>query len=293
MNFFKSYSYKNHLSNNNMQQDKDIEDFVKIEAEPIEAEPTVAGSVEVNDIPKTDEKGVTDVIVILDESGSMGSLGDEPRQGINSFCEKQKEAGEFNVTIVTFNTEVTTHYDRVDSKEFTGLEKFNPNGMTALHDAICLTINNFKEKNEKSGKVIVLIVTDGEENSSREYNRHSTKDLITKMEQKGWLFVYLGANQDSITVAKNIGIQHSGNYRYDKAGCAEMFNEVSDQLYRCISGDVPLRAFKSEEMRANLDKLNQPLPPQLPPMFNFQNVHMDAPSLKPTISVSPSFLERS
>ena len=205
---------------------------------------------------KEETKEETDIIIILDESGSMSNLGDEPRQGINSFCEKQKEAGEYKVTIVTFNTDITTHCQRVDGKEFTGLAKFNPNGMTALHDAICVTINNFQKvvgDSEKDRKVIVLIVTDGEENSSREYDRHSTKDLITKMEKKGWLFVYLGANQDSITVSENIGIKHSANYRYDKEGCSEMFRETSIQLSRCISGDVPIKEFKSDEMRANLE----------------------------------------
>jgi Mg-chelatase subunit ChlD len=181
------------------------------------------------------------VLVILDTSGSMSSMGTEPVDGINNFFEDQNKSGEFYATLALFNENTTILYQNVKGCDIKPLTKedYIPNGMTGLYDAIGKVI--VIQKEIKTENVIVLIVTDGHENASREYNQKTTKTLITEMETKyNWKFIYLGANQDSFSVGNSIGITTSADYEYTPLGCRKMMKEVSDSISRCISHEVPI-----------------------------------------------------
>ena len=189
------------------------------------------------------------VVFVMDKSGSMINMGGEPIQGLNGFYKKQKESGDFISTLVFFSDDVVFHHENINGKDVPLLtdEDYDRNGMTALYDAIGKSIE-FQRK-IKTENVIFVILTDGHENSSREYNKKSIRTMITKMEKDhGWLFIYLGANQDSFAVSQGLGIRHSADYEYSPSGCADVFRAVSDNLSRCISNEVSIGEFKSEDI---------------------------------------------
>ncbi len=185
-------------------------------------------------------------LMVLDESGSMHSIYDaavsganETIQCINIAAEKYPDQKQF-LTFVTFNTHydgnsVKTIYDlelisKGDKKSFTS-ENFNPDGCTPLYDAIGLSvakleeqISTFKKTNpEAEIKVLVTIITDGEENSSRIFSGPMIRERISKMKEKGWIFAFIGANQDAIGTARNIGISNALNFAATEEGTEQMW----------------------------------------------------------------------
>jgi hypothetical protein len=117
--------------------------------------------------------------------------------------------------------------------------------MTALYDAIGESVNFQLEQNPKN--VLVVILTDGEENSSQKYTKSDIKKLLKKMEKEnGWKIMYLGANQDSFKVANGIGVCSSANYTHTPEGCSGLFRRLSAEVSRCVSNDVPIEKFKFE-----------------------------------------------
>jgi hypothetical protein len=159
----------------------------------------------------------TAIVLIADRSGSMISIKQEAEGAINAFFESQKEVeGEAEVSAYQFDNKYDTLFERVDIKD---VPKFtvNPRGMTALLDAIGRTVVNFTTDADKT---IYVIMTDGLENASREWTNESVKALIEESKQHGDEFVYLGANQDAISVGANMGIPVSSSITFaaDKAG---------------------------------------------------------------------------
>lgn len=204
----------------------------------------------------TNEK--TQIICILDRSGSMSSIIDDARGGFNEFISKQKELeDEASMTVALFDDRYDLLYDDVSIKE---VEKINqntwyPRGMTALNDAIGKTINNVKanhaklKKKDRPDKVIVCIVTDGMENASMEYNSESVKNLIKGCEKDNWSFVYLAANQDAFAVGQNYGfsVGNTMNFTADSKGIdnvyATLTNTVSNyRSYSTTSGDFKVNS---------------------------------------------------
>lgn len=151
----------------------------------------------------------TEIIAILDRSGSMGGLESDTIGGFNSFIDSQKKVeGECNVTTVLFDNEIETLYEAVPVKEVKPLtnNEYYVRGMTALLDAIGSSANKsgarYAAMPNPPDKVIVLIITDGHENSSREFSNDQVKSMIKHQEDNyGWEFVYLGANQNAFDVA--------------------------------------------------------------------------------------------
>jgi uncharacterized protein YegL len=193
---------------------------------------------------KTDnDNAVVDIVFILDSSGSMDALGKEPVQGVRNFIEdlrkqKSEENINFYLTLTTFNNTTKIIYDNIDidSVEEFGDDKYLPDGMTALYDAIGKTIHNYISKKESGDrKVICVILTDGEENSSFKYTRDQIKELTQSCEKKGWSFKYLGANQDSFNVANSIGINNSADYDYTDLGCRNIMRTVSETVRQLSS----------------------------------------------------------
>ena len=199
----------------------------------------------INDNKSTDDKEVLSILFIMDESGSMSVMGDEPLQGINNFYKKQNESGEFMSTLCLFNTAVKFVHKNINGKDIPMLSKddYKPNGMTALYDAIGESVNFQLEQSPTN--VLAVILTDGEENSSQKYKKSDIKILLNKMEKEnGWKIMYLGANQDSFKVANGIGVCSSANYTHTPEGCSGLFRRLSTEVSRCVSQDVPIEKFK-------------------------------------------------
>ena len=210
---------------------------------------------------------VLSVVFILDGSGSMIEMKDEPRQGLNMFYKTQQESGDFLSTLIVFNSRVSFIHKNLDGKDVPLLSEteYVPHGMTALYDAIGEGIEY--QKSQKLENVIFVILTDGEENASYKYKKEDIKETIQTMENDHkWVFMYLGANQDSFKVADGIGVSYSANYDYTPEGCQRVMRSISDNVSRCISSKEPTDTFK-------VDLSQQPVISDsnvfLQPPFNF------------------------
>ena len=157
----------------------------------------------------------TELVFILDKSGSMSGLEKDTIGGFNSLIEKQmKEEGEAVVTTVLFSDKMNFLHDRVDIKEVKTMtdKDYIPSGCTALLDTIGNTINHIIKKQSElkdeyiPNKTMVIITTDGLENASQEFNYSKVKTLIEKQKEVGWEFIFLGANIDVYQEAQRFGI---------------------------------------------------------------------------------------
>jgi len=180
----------------------------------------------------TNEK--TQVVCILDRSGSMSSIINDSIGGFNTFLKQQKELkDEATITVALFDDKYDLLYDDIDirkAEELTNKVWF-PRGTTALYDAIGKTINAVKAKHTRLGseapaKVLVCIVTDGYENASKEYKLDNIKKLIKDCENDDWNFIYLAANQDAFAVGTSFGVSAGNTFTYtaSAAGVAGMSN---------------------------------------------------------------------
>ena len=162
-------------------------------------------------------------VFLLDRSGSMESCIDDTIEGFNTFVESQKEFGG-TMTLCLFDHEFNTVYEKVPIDQVNPLnnETYVPRGGTALHDAMGQVL-----KMNLSDEVMVIILTDGEENSSSKYTAAHVKDLV---DTKPWKFVYLGANQDAVLTAQGLGIQTS--MEYDTSKTPELFRGLSAAVTR-------------------------------------------------------------
>jgi len=159
---------------------------------------------------------LTEIICILDKSGSMDSLQSETIIGLNQFIEEQKqEPGLCNFTLVQFNQEISTSISRTPMLNVSPLTRksYEPSGYTALLDAVGGTLKRTIEAHfmlpplQAPDKVLVFIITDGHENASRRYSRAHVASLIQNLQtNKGWEFQFFGANIDAFGEAQGIGI---------------------------------------------------------------------------------------
>lgn len=175
----------------------------------------------------------TEVVVVLDRSGSMSSICEATVAGFNTFLkEQQNAAGDAFITLVQFDDRYEIDYKSVPSKEVQPLiafKTFVPRGMTALFDAIGKTIEDLNTDRD----VVFVIITDGHENSSRTYTREAVFKMIeTQTKDKGWKFLFLAANQDAIKSGASIGISASNamTYSADVVGTASAFYSVTSNV---------------------------------------------------------------
>lgn len=164
------------------------------------------------------------IAVVLDRSGSMESIRDATIEGVNAFVTQQKsQPGEAKLSLVQFDTEFLTTHDEAPLETVQPLTRatYVPRAGTALLDAIGRTIDGIgvklaaRPESERPSKVVVVIQTDGYENSSREYTNAKISEMITHQRTKyGWDFVFLGANQDAIATAAQWGIQQNWAFTY-------------------------------------------------------------------------------
>jgi uncharacterized protein YegL len=191
------------------------------------------------------KKNLTELVFLLDRSGSMGGLEEDTINGYNEMLKKQlTEPGEAIITTVLFDSEFELLHDRLNLREALPItdKEYYVRGSTALLDAIGLSIskivNNIKQKkeSEKPERVIFIITTDGEENSSREYSFKKINKMITHQKEKyDWEFIFLGANIDAIATARRFGISEdrASNYHADKIGTQlsyQVLNETVSNL---------------------------------------------------------------
>ena len=193
-----------------------------------------------NNMEKKSEKlenaknNLTEIVFILDRSGSMSGLESDTIGGFNSMIDKQKkEDGECYVTTVLFDSVVETLHDRVKLSEISKMtdKEYFVRGSTALLDAIGSTIHHisnihkYAREEDVPANTIFVITTDGMENSSREYSSDKVKKMIEKKKVKGWEFIFLGANIDAVETARSFGIakENAVNYHCDAKGTAINF----------------------------------------------------------------------
>ena len=182
---------------------------------------------------------LTELVFILDRSGSMSGLEDDTIGGFNGMIKKQKEEGEqVNVTTVLFDDQVEVIHDRfsIDIVEPLTNKDYYVRGCTALLDAVGTSIKkvenvqNHLPEDHKAGRVLFVITTDGHENSSREYSYPKIKKMIDAKKETGWEFIFLGANIDAAAEAEKIGIARNRavTYENDSEGIMHNFSAVSN-----------------------------------------------------------------
>lgn len=167
------------------------------------------------------DPSLTHIVAILDRSGSMASIREDMEGGFNEFIAKQRETdGACLVTLVRFDDQYDVVYTDKPIADVPPLE-LEPRGWTALLDAMGRTIITTGAKlaalpeDQRPGLVVVLVVTDGQENHSREYTLDQINALVKQhRDQWNWMFVYLGANQDAIQVATSMGMNTNSAVTY-------------------------------------------------------------------------------
>ena len=192
-------------------------------------------------------KNLTELVFILDRSGSMAGLEGDTIGGYNAMLHKQKkEQGEANVTTVLFDDKIEMIHKRTSLQEMNQIteKEYYVRGCTALLDAIGQTIHymgnvqKYAKEEQRAGKVLFVITTDGYENSSKEYTYEKVKKMIEdQKEHFHWEFLFLGANIDAIETARQFGIDeaHATNYIADSKGTDLNYQAVSEAISFCRS----------------------------------------------------------
>lgn len=196
---------------------------------------------------KTD---LTDITMVLDRSGSMDAVKDDTIGGVNTFLDAQRTApGHATFTLHQFDDVFETPIPASDVKKAPNLtsKTFVPRGSTALFDAIGRAIGDTGSRlektseNDRAAKVVFVIVTDGQENASREFSESKIHEMIEHQKNVySWEFVFIGANQDAIASAQGIGISadHAINYAANTIGTQAVFSAAASNIraYRSSSG---------------------------------------------------------
>ncbi len=209
---------------------------------------------------------MTELVFILDRSGSMGGLEQDTIGGFNSMLEKQRrEPGEAVVSTVLFDNEIEVIHDRVAIADVPNLtdKEYYVRGCTALLDAVGGAIHHignvhkYARKEDVPEKTLFIITTDGMENASRRYSYDKVRHMIEQQKERfGWEFIFLGANIDAAAEAKRFGIDESmaANYHSDKAGTALNYEVISEAITCVRSCSAPLAADWKKKIDADYRK---------------------------------------
>ena len=187
------------------------------------------------------KKNLTELVFILDRSGSMAGLESDTIGGYNSFLEKQKEEdGSCLVSTVLFNQHSKVIHDRVDLVKIEKMERkdYLASGTTALIDAMGDAIHHIKNvhkyirKEDVPANTIFVIITDGLENASHKYSSDDVKRMVEQQKEKGWEFLFLGANIDAVETARTYGIaeDRTSDYLCDEVGIEKNFDALSKSV---------------------------------------------------------------
>ena len=199
------------------------------------------------------KKNLTELVFILDRSGSMAGLEADTIGGFNAMIEKQKgEEGEAVVSTVLFDNETEVIHDRVDIRALGPMtrKEYYVRGCTALLDAVGRAIHHignvhkYAREEDRPEKTLFVITTDGMENASREYTYDRVRRMIGRQKERyGWEFIVLGANIDAAREAARFGISEdrAANYHADSQGTAVIYEAVSEAVCN-VRASRPMRA---------------------------------------------------
>ncbi|MBE6871173.1 MAG: VWA domain-containing protein [Ruminococcaceae bacterium] len=211
------------------------------------------------------KNNITEIVFILDRSGSMAGFEADTVGGFNATVEKQRmQEGKAYVSTVLFDNESEVIHDRVEIGDIKPMTErdYQVGGCTALLDAVggairhIGNIHKYARKEDVPDHTIFVITTDGMENASRNYSKSEVKKLIKNQTEKyGWEFIFLAANIDAVQAAENIGIraERAVNYRQNKKGVKMTYEAMSNAISavrRCESLD-------NERWRADIDESNK------------------------------------
>ena len=200
------------------------------------------------------KKNLTEIVFILDRSGSMAGLEEDTIGGFNAMLEKQKqETGEALVSTVLFDNECEVIHDRADIQSVPPLtrKEYYVRGCTALLDAVGGAIHHignvhkYAREEDRPEKTLFVITTDGYENASCKYTYDRLKAMIQRQKEKyGWEFIFLGANIDAAKEAARFGIgkDHAANYHADSQGTGVIYETVSEAITQVRCCAAPLSA---------------------------------------------------
>lgn len=208
---------------------------------------------------ETKRNDITELVFILDRSGSMHSLRADTIGGFNTMLEKQKrEPGDCYVTTVLFDHEMITLHDRLPIGEVPLLteQDYQPRGSTALLDAVGRTIRHiarihrYARPEDVPERTLFVITTDGMENASSRYTADQVRQMVQHEQEKyGWEFLFLGANLDAVETASRIGIRadRAANYNADGMGTGVLYESVSRAVSQ-VRACAPLSASWREDV---------------------------------------------
>ena len=205
-------------------------------------------------------------LIILDESGSMHGLEKASVDGVNETIQTIKSSyeqlpeQEQLLTFVTFSGRRDSFCrTKLKLSPISQVSEFEPSdyqpgGNTPLYDTMGLMLTDMEEFATDSDIVLVTIITDGYENSSRQYNTEKIKDLVSRLDEKDWVFTYIGANQDAILEAGKMGIRNAMNYDSNVDGTSEMWERENKARMRFMEGSRTGVSKKSLKSNYFVDK---------------------------------------
>ncbi len=206
-------------------------------------------------------KNLTDITLVVDRSGSMQDIRRDAEGGINGFLEDQaNQPGEALLTLVQFDTEYEFIHRGIPVGDAPKYELL-PRGATALLDAVGRAINETGARlksmaeADRPGLVIVVVMTDGLENSSKEFTRKKIQQMIEHQQDRySWQFTFLGADQDAFAEAAQLGINAAGVAKFSKGKMGATYQALGDKVSRMRKqtqqGDTVCNAFTTEELAA-------------------------------------------
>ena len=211
------------------------------------------------------KKNLTEIVFILDRSGSMAGLEDDTIGGFNSMIRKQKmEAGEAYISTILFDNVSEVIHDRVDIQKIQPMTRkdYYVRGCTALLDAVGKAIHHignvhkYAREEDRPEKTLFVITTDGMENASREYTYERVRKMIEHEKEKyGWEFLFLGANIDAAKQAARFGIREdrAANYHADKKGTAVIY-EAMNTAVCSVRASKPMSAAWKQQVDEDYKK---------------------------------------
>lgn len=205
---------------------------------------------------------LSEIVLLVDRSGSMSRIRDDMEQGLAEFIQKQKELpGECVVTSYTFDSLLEKQFEKQPIQNIAKVV-IQPRGSTALIDALAKTINEVgvrlsnTTESERPAQVIFIVITDGEENSSREFKIEKVKEMVKHQQNVyKWNFIFLGSNIDAISTGDTYGFLSAASMTYESSskGVRAMAGNLSDITACYRSGDTAA-AFSDEARNASVQK---------------------------------------
>ena len=212
------------------------------------------------------KRNLTELVMILDRSGSMGGLESDTIGGYNSMLKKQRETeGEVLVSTVLFDDESEVLYDRIPLQDMPQMteKEYYVRGCTALLDAIGGAIHHignvhkYARDEDRPEKTIFIITTDGLENASKRYSYEKVKQMVERQKEKyGWEFLFLGANIDAIKTAGRFGIapDRAANYNSDHMGTALNYEVLADTVCEMRISAAPIDGNWKRRIEEDFDR---------------------------------------